>query len=703
MDMTLFVPDTESLSSLATVYRRSVFPHVQAYCPAIDPRALGTDSALGMILQRVTGGATISVDYVLVADKTPERLAPLSSFPQDRVIVAEELERAYSEWMRTQYFPRNATVHLYSPEGLMPPAMLTDSVFIEVVGSCQADFFVREINRQRPHLGYQVKAALVTKNHPTERLPVRGERPDCRIVLPPFRYMHPKTMDDFYRITDYDAFFEETVRHVERYLESTVSDEIPHFVVGFIEPVVNPLGIFFQDADLSNVKYFVRALNDHMREWCRTQSQAFFVDGDGLASAVGKVHVDETPVTFVGHRSPLDPFDDWIEGQNPLTPWGVSISFQSRVPEYYVMLLREVLLRLHVLRRREHQVKLVIVDLDNTLWRGRVTDGQLGHFHMRYSGIIEALNILKRRGILLAIASKNDEGFVESHWSEIFETMGPEPSGTTLSLSDFVSVKINFRPKSQNIRDILHETNILPEHTVFIDDNPLEREEVIRAFPTLRVLGSELNYLRRELLYSPYTQKAVLTEEDRFRTESTRSRLALLKHADDGQFLSELHLTVLVSRLQGSDAARMARAFELFNKTNQWNLNGRRMTDAEFRQAVAESRVFVGEVRDAHTNHGLVSVAVAHGHQVTGMVLSCRVIGFQVEHAMFHALFTQLGADGLVLDVSDTGRNKAALDFVSRHAACRDGTWTLPVLELPSHIRLVSPQTVAQVERENHG
>ena len=98
----------------------------------------------------------------------------------------------------------------------------------------------------------------------------------------------------------------------------------------------------------------------------------------------------------------------------------------------------------------------------------------------------------------------------------------------SLSLDDFVMARISFQPKSKSVSEILGATNISAQNAVFIDDNPLEREEVQAAFPDLRVLGAELNYVRRELLYSPYTQRHVITGDDARRTETTRAACRLL-------------------------------------------------------------------------------------------------------------------------------------------------------------------------------
>ncbi|MCK9188430.1 HAD-IIIC family phosphatase [Acidithiobacillus sp.] len=129
-------------------------------------------------------------------------------------------------------------------------------------------------------------------------------------------------------------------------------------------------------------------------------------------------------------------------------------------------------------------VKIIITDLDNTLWRGVLAEEEevapWRHTEGWPIGYAGALLECKRRGLLLAISSKNDEAPTCDRFRQVW--------GQALRLEDFCARQINWRPKSDNIADILQATNILPEQALFIDDNPLEIEEVRRAFPQMRFL-----------------------------------------------------------------------------------------------------------------------------------------------------------------------------------------------------------------------
>src|SRR5262249_15620249 len=131
-------------------------------------------------------------------------------------------------------------------------------------------------------------------------------------------------------------------------------------------------------------------------------------------------------------------------------------------------------------------------------------------------GLAEALVYLKNRGVLLAIASKNEESRIRTIWPMIF--------GERLKLEDFAAIRINWRPKPENMAEILEGMNLLPRNAVFIDDNPAEREAMLRAFPGIRVLGRHPYYIRRTLLWAPETQVVTVTDESRRRTEMIQAQ-----------------------------------------------------------------------------------------------------------------------------------------------------------------------------------
>ncbi|HEY7633559.1 MAG TPA: hypothetical protein VH817_22850 [Thermoleophilaceae bacterium] len=303
----------------------------------------------------------------------------------------DQVADAYNRWVEEQYLPANALLSTFTPEGLHPLGFAAERITMELIGSCGAVFLERAV----PEMGPDIDCFHTIQNHPIATPP--AQTPTVRVVVPPLRYMHPATLDDFVAHPDYKRLFEETCTHMRAYLESVVdaAPGVPLFVLGFVEPHMNPAGLFFHARELSNFRHFVRSLNDELVAWCEARASAHFVDGDALASAIGKVGVDESAQNYFAHRGPLDTeFDDCTDLLWGFQPPQVARSYDDRSGTYSIAILREVVQRLLILRGTG-RVKAVIVDLDNTLWRGLASDGSIGPWAGRPQGIAEAPKILK--------------------------------------------------------------------------------------------------------------------------------------------------------------------------------------------------------------------------------------------------------------------------------------------------------------------
>ncbi len=618
--------------------------------------------------------------------------------PERRVVTWQGLEDAYGAWMENVYLPRNAVRETYSPLGLKPAGESFTTLEVELIGGCGAQELQLKFQEFARGAGFESRARLTVRNAPLpstleESSGAResaGER--IRVVIPPFRFMHPATMDLFYHAADPDLFFQESLDHLRLYLHSILPHDsaVSTFVVGFIAPRQNPLGLFIDDGGNSNLRCFVQALNDEIKHWCGSRSCAYYLDGDAVAQGVGKGRVDDGLVNFFGHRGLLLDYDGPLDEEFPVTDISVTRSFDIGIDLYLEHLVREILLR-QIILTSDAKVKLVIIDLDNTLWRGLASDMRIGSWEGRPLAIVEALLILKKRGILLAIASKNDEDFIRKQWQKILGSHAVRGLGIPLSLDDFVMVRINFRPKAENIGEILDALNILPEHALFIDDNPLERETAIAAFPHLRTLGAEPNYIRRELLHSPYLQSVVITDEDRERSKTMRKRVdywVSKSGGDSGRYLDGLGLRCMVRVVAPGDGAAGGRALQLLNKTNQWNLNGGRVVKEEMTRFLETDRVYVAEVADSGSSYGTVVVMILDEErkQVDYMAVSCRVIGMGVDEAVVGEMVRRFGP--LAFAFAETDRNRASRTFFQSYAG--SGVSDLPYIEQLEHPRHIS-------------
>lgn len=352
--------------------------------------------------------------------------------------------------------------------------------------------------------------------------------------------------------------------------------------------------------------------------------------------------------------------------------------------------------------RQVDAVKMVVVDLDDTLWRGVLAEEGTHHEVIGGwpTGIAEALRYLKKRGILLAVISKNDEGTITKIWREVY--------GQLILPEDFAIRRINWRPKPENMAEVLQEANLLPKNVVYIDDNPVERAAMKESYPDIRVLGGHLYYLRRILLWAPETQVAQVTKESAERTQMVQAQVKReesRKKLSREEFLASLRLEVTMSAVREVGDQRFARGLELLNKTNQFNTTGKRWKLEEWEEEFAQgTTMWTFEVRDIYTRYGIVAVAVARGNTVAQMVMSCRVVGLDAELAAMSAIENDLAQNGHAhaeAEFVETQANLLCRDFYERCGWEKAGNnWrkTLKTkAQIPAHIKMVGTDERVEV------
>jgi len=356
--------------------------------------------------------------------------------------------------------------------------------------------------------------------------------------------------------------------------------------------------------------------------------------------------------------------------------------------------------------------KLLVVDLDNTLWKGIIgEDGLHGiRLGVEYPGaafqeLQRVLLDLHARGILLAICSKNN-------FDDAMEAIEKHP-GMLLRAHHFAAMRINWRDKSQNLREIATELNLGTDAVAFLDDNPTERQQMRAELPEVMVLDlpNDPMEFARTLREYPAFERLSLSREDQERGtmyQAQRVRQALQNGTTSREeFFRSLEQEAEIAALSGATLPRIA---QLINKTNQFNLTTRRYSE---QQLLEMSRApgwncFSIAVRDRFGDNGLVGAAIAHFQQadhpiceIDTFLLSCRVIGRTVETAFLWFLADHArsrGARRLQGWFLPTKKNAPARDFYSSHGmtkASENGgasLWTLDLsasnLSCPDWIRL---------------
>ena len=336
--------------------------------------------------------------------------------------------------------------------------------------------------------------------------------------------------------------------------------------------------------------------------------------------------------------------------------------------------------------------KCVIVDLDGVLWPGVLAEtgrpfaweptisgafSFIGH----YFGLHEALLCLEKRGIVLACVSKNDEATVRELWNY----PSYYPRQRLLTLDDFVTCRINWKDKVENIRSIADEIGFALDSFLFIDDHPIERDRARQRLPEIEVWGEDLLGLRRKLLTDPRLQLPVITDEAAARSTLVKAQLSRqqfrAESLSESDYVASLQIACRIERLSGP--GKVDRVEELFARTTQFNATGRRFAAAELQVLVANplARLFTLHVADRFGDHGLAGAAVVENGEITGLVLSCRVLGLGVEHRFLQHIVADLRHDGgpITAQIIESPRNAPVRNIYRDNGFTRDaeGVWRL--------------------------
>jgi FkbH-like protein len=317
-------------------------------------------------------------------------------------------------------------------------------------------------------------------------------------------------------------------------------------------------------------------------------------------------------------------------------------------------------------------LKGLITDLDDTLWEGIL--GEVGvsgvcftletgaQIHGLYQQFLQSL---AERGVLIAIVSKNDSTLAEQALSR---------TDLLVRRASFFPAEIHWRPKSESVGRILKAWNISPEAVAFIDDSPLEAAEVQAHFPNIRSLAFPRNDPGRLLEFfntlREWFGKPMIRDEDRIRAHSLQSN-ATMQEVPDDPALQESFLAGIGARLsfQLSRDGDGGRALELVNKTNQFNLNGRRISEARWQEILGRRESFLLSVAYRDKFGPLGKIAVLLGRRVgreatvSTWVMSCRAFSRRIEHATLRYLFDRLEVDRISFEFEATERNTPLREF----------------------------------------
>jgi len=308
-------------------------------------------------------------------------------------------------------------------------------------------------------------------------------------------------------------------------------------------------------------------------------------------------------------------------------------------------------LKLFFYQEKHKNKKLIILDLDNTLWKGIIGEDSLSGIRMDQSDHIGAVYFqvqrlllnLKDNGFLLAICSKNNE-------KDGLEALFNHPS-SQFKPEDIVSYKINWKEKSENIIDICKELNLSPLETIFIDDSVHECDEVSKNCQGITIIKVPSNIYKYPslILNEPTLNIGISTIEDKKRTKLYKEGIqrkellnkTLTKKGTKIDWIKSLKIELNIKVISKS-SRNMQRILQLFNRTNQFHLSGNKFNIDSFLNQIesSENIYFQVNLQDRLGSEGLISViGIETNHKykninIIDFILSCRVFGRMVEKAM---------------------------------------------------------------------
>ena len=426
-------------------------------------------------------------------------------------------------------------------------------------------------------------------------------------------------------------------------------------VANFLQPTTSPLG-HADEKDACGYKALVREMNVRLEDRFRASRQVIVFDLDGVV----RTH---------GERGMVDPKMEYVAG----------MKFSEDGFRHVARSLTAILAPLRVPPK-----KCLVLDLDGTLWGGVVGEDGVSGIALgptapgnAYVAFQKAVLHLYHQGVILAIASRNNP-------DDALAVIREHPH-MQLREKHFAAVRISWEDKATMLRALAETLDIGLDSIVFVDDDPVQRALVRETLPEVSVLDlpDDPAHYAEMIERSDLFARTSLTEEDRSRgaqyaLEQGR-RTARASAGSYESFLRGLHLRVTVGPVT---EALVARAAQLTQKTNQFNLTTKRYSEEDIRRMTVDGmhRCYGASVADRFGDSGTIGLAIVRidgsGWRIDTFLLSCRVLGRGVERALLARVLADAataGASRLVASFIPTGKNAPAAGFLPESGFREEG------------------------------
>ena len=418
----------------------------------------------------------------------------------------------------------------------------------------------------------------------------------------------------------------ECLSFIKTLIESLQKKTEAQVILQNIVPPVELLSGSFEGRLPGTIPWLIQRLNIELDKL--VADDLFIVDVAALASTVGLSN---------WHDSTL-----WNLAKLPFA--------QSYTPLYADYVCRLIAAKYGKSRR------CLILDLDNTLWGGVIGDDGLdgiligngnptGEAHLQLQQVILSL---RDRGIVLAVSSKNEDMIARQPFKEHPDML--------LREEHIAVFQANWSDKATNIRTIAKTLSLGLESIVFLDDNPVERMQVRRELPEVAVpeLPDDPALYARTLIAAGYFEATAFSDEDKkrakFYNDNAKRVEILSKSSDMVSYLKALEMEI---SLTDFDQIGRSRIVQLISKSNQFNLTTKRYTDSDIKKFESNDDYFTRQIRlkDSLGDNGMVSVVICKKNEgnweIDTWLMSCRVLGRQVEDAVLQDIVKNAQADGV--------------------------------------------------------
>jgi len=470
--------------------------------------------------------------------------------------------------------------------------------------------------------------------------------PDMLFIFLDLQSLMPYSLDllkenEDYRKQEIDKKLQELNGLLRKFQQSHSCTVVLH---NFEVPTFSPLGIV--DNKKFGLRSMVRSLNFALENEFVSSSNTFIFDYESFLS-------------FHGKKNAIDPRFYYIADMK------LSSLLIPQLAQEYVSYIRAA---------QGNVKKCIVLDLDNTLWGGII--GEDGFDSIKLGpkapgkAFFEFQQILLsyfNRGIILAVNSKNNP-------EDALEVIRNHPH-MILRENHFAAMRINWKDKATNIKEIAQELNIGTDSMIFVDDDSLNRELVKSVLPEVLTIDlpkdpseyvgtftklTELNTLQ---LTSEDTQRGALYVSERQRRE--------LEHeaTDYDDFLRKLEMKVIIEKATTFTTPRLS---QLTQRTNQFNLTTKRYTEADIVQFVENPsyNVYSVHVKDKLGDNGIVGCVITKNENLTTHIdtflMSCRVLGRKIENVIINYILTEaknLGSTSVYGEYKPTKKNMQTQDF----------------------------------------